>query len=85
MNSIVKKTITSKDEKGDPKRFSMNIIINLEIFKGQILKDKKNFKENFDYNNRSNKFDLKQYERNIKNNLISKLSNDIIKYLNLIK
>ena len=85
LNSIIKKTIASKDKKGDPKTFSMNIIINLEIFKDQIVKNKKNFKGSFEYSNRVNKFGLKQYEKDIKNNLTTKLSNDIIKYLNLIK
>ena len=58
---------------------------NLEVFENEILKGKKNFEEKFEYNNRSNKFDLKQYEKNIKNNLISELSNKIIKYLNSLK
>ena len=50
-----------------------------------ILKGEKNFEEKFEYNNRSNKFDLKQYEKNIEDNLISQLSYKIIKYLNLLK
>ena len=79
------RNIASKDKKGDPKTFSMNIIINLEVFEGEALKGKKDFKENFEYSNRSNKFDLKQYEKNIKDNLISKLSYEIIRYLNSLK
>ena len=60
-------------------------MISLEIFENKISKDKTNFEEKFEYNNKSNKFDLKQYEKNIKNNLISKLSDKIIKYLNSVK
>ena len=85
LNSTVLKTITSKDKKGNPIRFSMKIMINLEVFKSEILKGKKNFEEKFEYNNKSNKFDLKKYEKNIKDNLISKLSYDIIIYLNSLK
>ena len=85
LNSRVEKTITSKDKKGNPIRFSIKIMINLEVFKSEILKGKKNFEEKFEYNNISNKFDLKQYEKNIKNNLISELSYKIIKYLNSLK
>ena len=79
------KVITSKDEKGNPKRFSIKIIINLEIYESEILKGKANFEEKFEYNNKSNKFDLKQYEKNIQHNLISKLSSEIIRYLNSLR
>ena len=58
---------------------------NLEVFENEILKGKKNFEEKFEYTNRSNKFDLKQYEKNIKDNLISELSYEIIRYLNSLK
>ena len=85
LNSRVEKVITSKDKKGNPKRFSIKIIINLEVYESEILKGKANFEENFEYNNRSNKFDLKQYEKNIKDNLISKLSDEIIRYLNSLR
>ena len=85
LDSRVIKTITSKDKKGNPIRFSIKIMTNLEVFESEILKGKRNFKENFEYNNKSNKFNLKQYEKNIKDNLISELSNKIIKYLNSVK
>ena len=85
LNSRVVKTVTSKDKKGNPIRFSIKIMINLEVFKNEILKGKKNFEEKFEYNNKSNKFDLKKYEKNIKDNLISKLTYEIIIYLNSLK
>jgi len=85
LNSRVEKVITSKDEKGNPKRFSIKIIINLEVYESEKLKGKTNFEENFEYNNRSNKFDLRQYEKNIQDNLILKLSDEIIRYLNSLR
>ena len=85
LNSRIVKNVTSKDKKGNPKRFSIKIIINLGVFENEILKGKKNFEERFEYNNRSNKFDLKQYEKNITNNLISKLSDKINTYLISLK
>ena len=85
LNSRVEKAITSKDKKGNPKRFSIKIIINLEIYESEILKGQANFEEKFEYNNKSKKFDLEQYEKNIKNNLISELSDEIIRYLNFIR
>ena len=85
LDSRVVKTITTKDKKGNPIIFSIKIMTNLEVFENEILKSKKNFEEKFEYNNRSNKFDLKEYEKNIKDNLISELSDEIIKYLNSLK
>ena len=85
LNSRIEKSVTSKNKKGNPIRFSIKIMINLEVFKSEILKDKKNFEKEFEYNNKSNKFDLKKYEKNIKDNLISQLSYEIITYLNSLK
>ena len=85
LNSKIEKSVTSKNKKGNPIRFSIKIMTNLEVFESEILKGKKNFEEKFEYNNKSNKFELKQYEKNIKDNLISELSFKIIKYLNSLR
>ena len=85
LNSRLEKVVTSKNKKGNPTRYSIEIIINLEVFESGVLKGKTNLEEKFEYNNKSNKYDLKQYEKNIKDNLIKKLSNGIIRYLNSLK
>ena len=85
LNSRLEKVVTSKDKKGNPIRYSIEIIINLEVFESGISKGKTNFEENFEYNSKSNKFDLKQYEENIKDNLIAILSDEIIRYLYSLK
>ncbi len=85
LNSRIEKNVTSKNKKGNPIRFSIKIMTNLEVFESEILKGKKNFEQKFEYNNKSNKFDLKKYEKNIKDNLISQLSYEIITYLNSLK
>ena len=85
LNSRLEKVVTSKDKKGNPIRYSIEIIINLEVFESGVLKGKTNFEEKFEYNNKSNKFGLKQYEENIKDNLIARLSGEIINYLYSLK
>ena len=85
LNSRLEKVVTSKNKKGNAIRYSIEIIINLEVFESGISKGKTNFEEKFEYNNKSNKFDLNQYEKNIKDNLIKKLSDEIIRYLNSLK
>lgn len=80
-----KKTIsvTSKNSKGDPKTYSMRIDLNLEVDENN-KKMNNIFTESFGYNNKSNKFDLKKYERNIQNNLTDKIIENITLYLSTI-
>ncbi len=80
-----KKTIvvTSKNSKGDPKTFSMRINLNLDVnINGQKMNNV--FAESFDYNNKSNKFDLKEYERSIQNNLTDQIAENITLYLSTL-
>ena len=79
------KSITSKDKQGNAEAFVLQINVNIKIFENEINKDEKTFVENFEYKNQSNKFDLKQYENNIQEILIKKISSDIISYLYYIR
>ena len=81
INADQKKNVISKDAKGDPKIFEIQILVDLTILENNKIKNKKNFKESFTYNNSTNKFDLKQYEKNIEDNLIEKIVTKIIIYL----
>ena len=58
---------------------------NLDVFKNSELVSAKIFKENFEYNNKSSKFELGKYEKNIQKNLSQKLSEYIIRHLYSIK
>ena len=81
INSNQKKNIVSKDAKGDPKIFKIQVLVNLAILENNKVKNKKNFKESFSYNNSTDKFSLNQYEKNIEDNLIEKIVAKIIIYL----
>ena len=81
INTTQKKNVISKDAKGDPKIFEMQITVDLTILENNKIKNKKNFKESFTYNNSTNKFDLKQYERNIEDNLIEEIITKITLHL----
>ena len=61
----------------------MSINLNLEIDQNGIKRSSP-FSETFGYNNKSNKFDLKKYERNIQNNLTEKIIESITLYLSTI-
>ena len=75
-----------KDSKGDPskKKLSINVILVVKNDKNNILVNQ-SFNEEFSYDVQSDKFGMAQYEENIKNNLNSKISNDIIFLLGTLK
>lgn len=74
---------TSKNSKGQVESFRIIITVNLKII-NKIDQDtqNKNFIKEFTYNNKQNKFELIEYQDSIKNDLIDKIINDIIIYLN---
>ena len=83
ISSNKKINIISKDKKGDPSRFSMIISLTINILNknNYEINKTKSFTEKFDYNNNSNKFSLKQYEKDIEDNLINKIVERSIIYL----
>ena len=75
-----------KDSKGDPKKNRLTINVNLELFNAEdnIISSKR-FVENFEYSIDDNKFNLKQYEKNLKFSLIEQISQQIIEFLTNVK
>jgi len=74
-----KKTIetTSKDKKGNSLSYKSTIKTNLKIFSNNQLIEEANISKSFNYQNISNKFNLKEYEKIIEKNLIDKITEDI--------
>ena len=72
-----------KDKKGDPSRFQMTVLLNINILSknNHEINKTKSFSKNFNYNNDSNKFSLKEYEKEIENTLINKTVEESIMYL----
>ena len=82
---VERKIITaSKDTAGNPKTYLMELIAKIEIQKNYDEITKKNFVEKFNYNTQENKFNQSQYEENIEENLIRKISENIILHLSSI-
>jgi len=67
--SSSEKTTTAKDASGDATKFKNEIIVNVQVFLNEEYKSNFMVKENFIYNNNSNTFELKTYEKQIKDNL----------------
>ena len=77
-NSKILRTITSKDSSENVLTYKMEVTIELKIFKDKNLIDEISFNEKTDYNNMTSKFELKQYE----NILLQDLTNEIIVQIN---
>tara|TARA_Y100001958_G_scaffold122585_1_gene89862 strand:- start:393 stop:845 length:453 start_codon:yes stop_codon:yes gene_type:complete len=71
-----------KDSKGNPKKNRLTINVNLSLFsEDQSLITLKEFSESFEYSIQDNKFNLKQYEKNIKFNLVEDITKQILVFL----
>ena len=74
---------TSKNSKGQVESFRSQIIVNLIINNKNETILNKNFLKDFAYANKDNKYELVQYQNEVKNNLINKIIEDIILFMNL--
>ena len=76
--STVEKVVLAKDGSGDPTSFKSIVSIKVEILMKNKIKNTINIVESFSYNNNSNKFSLKRYENEIKNNLAETASEKLV-------
>ena len=85
VTSTSEKIILAKNTAGEATSFKSTISINVEVLMNNKFKSNFIILENFDYNNMSNKFNLKKYEEEIKNNLTETASDKLIFKLSNIK
>jgi hypothetical protein len=78
ISSTSKKTTIAKNTAGDATSFKNSISINIEVLMNNKFKSNLIILESFNYNNVSNKFNLKKYEVEIKNNLAEAATEKLI-------
>ena len=83
--SITTKAVSAKDISGDATNFKSTVSIKVDLVMNNKLKNSFIIRESFNYNNNSNKFNLKTYEKNIKNNLTETITEKLIFRLSNIK
>lgn len=81
INSYINKTIASKNKKGNPEIFNIDLNVNLQIYMNDKKVDDKTFNESVSYSNLFSKFELKERENKIRDSLTDKIYNDILIYL----
>ena len=79
------RNISSKDNSGNPLTYQMSLSSTLIVKINNNLTDQTTFTSSFSYSNKENKFDLREYEKNILEDLIRSNSEKIITYLSLRK
>jgi len=84
ISSIRSKNVLSKDSRGDPKIFLLNVSIKINVIENNLLKYEKTFNKTESYNTNSNKFQLKKYEDQIASNMVNKMIEEIIIYLHTL-
>ena len=72
------KLILSKDTKGDPLLLGLKINLKIEIYEKDKLVTKKEYNEQFNYQNLSKKFELNSYESEIRLNIYDKMISKIL-------
>ena len=72
------KLILSKDTKGNPLSLSLKINLKIEAYKKDIMVLKKEYNEQFNYQNLSKKFELNNYENEIRSNIYNKMISKIL-------
>ena len=72
------KLILSKDTKGDPLLLGLKINLKIEVYEKDKLITKKEYNEQFNYQNLSKKFELNSYENEIRLNIYDKMISKIL-------
>ena len=77
-DSSINRSIISKNSSGEALSYNLKITIVIEIYENNNLLNKTIFNDNISYDNLNSKFELKQYE----NILIQDLTNEMIYEIN---
>ena len=74
---------SSKNAKGLVSTYKTNIELKLTIKNEDNIIDEKLFNKSFSYNNKDNKFDLAQYQTEVRNNIVNKIVEELIVYFKI--
>jgi hypothetical protein len=78
IKSIVEKIILAKNISGDPTSFKNITTIYVDILVQNNIQNSFKISQNIKYDNNSNKFELKKFEKDLKLNLAETLANELM-------
>ena len=81
LDSKTTKSTITKDKKGNPTQFSINLLITMKITDDMNNTVETKFSESSTYDNSNNKFDLRKYEDNLIKNMTEKIFSEMILFI----
>ena len=72
------KIVLSKDTNGNPLLLGLKINLKIEVYEENIMISKKEYSEQFNYQNLSKKFELNSYESEIRSNIYNEMISKIL-------
>ena len=86
LTSVKKESIVSKDKKGDPTSYKIELEINLDLIsKNNDKKFSKKFVKETTYNSTENNFELNRYKVKLEKNLTSQILKEINNFFSVIE
>tara|TARA_B100000780_G_C21093433_1_gene440794 strand:+ start:401 stop:856 length:456 start_codon:yes stop_codon:yes gene_type:complete len=73
----------SKNSAGNISAYKTEVTVSVSLIDGNMVYKEKTFSSDFTYNNIKNKLDLSEYQKNIEENLINKIVEEIFIFLTL--
>jgi len=83
--SNFKTSITSKDTAGNALSYKMEVTVDIKVFKNDNLLNEISFIEKTNYDNTDSKFELKQYEDILLQDLVNQIVFQINNYLSTVR
>ncbi len=86
LTSVKRENIVSKDKKGDPSSYKIELEVNLDLVgKNNDKKFSKKFMKGKTYNSLENNFELNRYKKKLEKNLTSQLLQEINNFFGVLQ
>mgnify|MGYP001278858484 FL=1 len=86
LTSVKRENIVSKDKKGDPSSYKIELEVNLNLVgKNNDKKFSKKFMKGTTYNSSENNFELNRYKKKLEKNLTSQLLQEINNFFGVLQ
>ena len=86
LTTVKKESIVSKNKKGDPSSYKIELEVNLDLIsQNNDKKFSKKFVKGTTYNSMDNNFELNRYKKKLEKNLTSQILQEINNFFNIIQ
>tara|TARA_Y100000768_G_scaffold382441_1_gene362770 strand:+ start:615 stop:1082 length:468 start_codon:yes stop_codon:yes gene_type:complete len=86
LTSVKRENVVSKDKKGDPSSYKIELEVNLDLVgKNNDKKFSKKFMKGTTYNSLENNFELNRYKKKLEKNLTSQLLQEINNFFGVLQ